>query len=72
MDCSQLKFRSLDRRRSNEGRCYDSHGNQSTKSSDLRIIAALVALLLIGVAYAVTAGSGIGPGELATLIAIPP
>jgi hypothetical protein len=45
--------------------------NQSSKSYELGF-AALAALLLIGVVYAITAGSGIGPGELATLTAVPP
>jgi hypothetical protein len=46
--------------------------NQSKKSFDVGVIAALVAVMLIGVVYAVTVGFGIGPDELSTLIAIPP
>jgi hypothetical protein len=43
--------------------------NQSKKSYD--VIAALVAVMLIGVVHAVTVGFGIGPDALAALIALP-
>jgi hypothetical protein len=46
--------------------------NQSKKSHDLGIMPALVAVLLLGVVYALTAGSGTGPDALARLIAVSP
>jgi hypothetical protein len=45
---------------------------QSKKSYDVGVIAAPVAMILIGVVYAVTVGFGLGPDELSTLIALPP
>jgi hypothetical protein len=45
--------------------------NQSKKPYDVGAIAALVAVMLIGVVYAVIVGFGIGPDALAALIALP-